>query len=347
MVGAHEVDQNALTFTPDYAAALRHFRAQPGYQPSPLHHVSGPAGITVMIKDETNRMGLGAFKALGGPYAIAGLLSDAWTADTGEAPLHGSASRAFASKHTFVTASAGNHGIGVAAGAKAAGAHARIYLAETVPEAFDARLTGHGAEVVRAGATYEASIAAAIEDTEKTGATLLADGTWPGYTEIPKRVMEGYTVIAEELRAHFETDGAWPSHVYVQAGVGGLAAAMAHMIRQSWTVQPDIIIVEPEAAPCLKASHAAGRPVAVSGPVSEMGRLDCKDPSIVAFETLERCDVRYITLSEDEGAQAAHELQRLGIATTPSGAAGFGGLAKDGQVSPDHHPLIIATERAG
>ena len=326
-------DTDNLDFDPDFAGALRHFQKQEAYEPSPLEEQSLPSGETVFIKNETNRMGLGSFKALGGPYAVARLL-DAHKA--GDTPI-------------FVTASAGNHGIGVAAGAKAFGAKARIYLSNTVPTGFDKRVTVHGAEVVRAGATYEDSLAAASADAERTGATLLADGTWPGYTETPKLVMEGYTVIAEELRHSFEQSGTWPSHVFLQAGVGGLAAAMAIMIRKNWAVQPELIIVEPEAAPCLQSSHKAGKPVAVEGPVSSMGRLDCKEPSIVAWHTLERCDVSYVTVSEQDAKKATDTLQNFGIASTPSGAAGLGALMtylRDHSNTADLRPLVIVTEGA-
>lgn len=326
-------DTDNLDFDPDFVGALRHFQKQEAYEPSPLEEQSLPSGETVFIKNETSRMGLGSFKALGGPYAVARLLYAHKADDT----------------PTFVTASAGNHGIGVAAGAKTFGAQARIYLSHTVPTSFDKRVTVHGAEVVRAGATYEDSLAAASADAERTGATLLADGTWPGYTETPKLVMEGYTVIAEELRHSFEQSGAWPSHVFLQAGVGGLAAAMAIMIRKNWAVQPELIIVEPEAAPCLQASHKAGKPLAVEGPVSSMGRLDCKEPSIVAWHTLERCDVSYVTVSEQDAKEATHTLQHIGIASTPSGAAGLGALMKylrDHTNMADMRPLVIVTEGA-
>ncbi|MCV0428511.1 MAG: pyridoxal-phosphate dependent enzyme [Roseibium sp.] len=340
-----------LTFDPDFTRAHQYFRGQVAYKPSPLREALHPGGSPLWLKDETSRMGLGAFKALGGPYAVARLIMEAWKSETGEditpSRLKDADLRAFASRQSFVCASAGNHGLGVAAGAKELGAKARIYLAKTVPAGFDDRLKERGAEVVRAGETYDDSVAEAIADAERTGATLLADGTWQGYTEIPKLVMEGYTVIAEELRAEFEASGVWPTHVYLQAGVGGLAAAMAHMIRKNWSIQPELIVVEPEAALCLKASHDAGRPVRAEGPDSNMGRLDCKEPSIVAWQTLERCNVRYANLSEEEGELAAEAVTGLGLATTPSGAAGYGALCKDvetGRLDADARSLVIVSE---
>ncbi len=340
-----------LSFEPDFARALQFFQAQDRYSASPLTEVEGPDGQHVLVKDETDRMGLGAFKALGAPYAVVRILEAAWRDETGKtlclAQLRDTDFCNFAATHTFVCASAGNHGLGVAAGARAMGATARIHLASTVPEGFGDRLRALGAEVVRSGDVYDDSVAAAIADAKTTGATLLADGTWSGYTEIPKLVMEGYCVIAEELRQHFQASDLWPTHVYLQAGVGGLAAAMAHMIRLNWAEQPELIIVEPDAASCLRASHLAGQPTRSDGPDSNMGRLDCKAPSIVAWDVLERCNVSYETLSEEEGKAAAEAVTALGIATTPSGAAGYGALCKrttQQARTKELRPLVIISE---
>jgi diaminopropionate ammonia-lyase len=105
--------------------------------------------------------------------------------------------------------------------------------------------------------------------------------------------------------------------------------------------------VEPTAAACLQASHEAGKPSRGEGLDSAMGRLDCKEPSIVAWDVLERCDVSYLSLSEEEGQSAANELSALGLATTPSGAAGYAGLMQ--QISRDSaarqmRPLVIVSE---
>lgn len=342
---------DTLSFTPNFDRALEFFRAQDAYEPSPLHEIPGQDGIVVLAKDETDRMGLGAFKALGAPYAVARLLDQHWQRQTGEslspARMDDADVRAFAAGFTFVCASAGNHGLGVASGARAHGAKARVHLARTVPEAFADRLRALGAEVVRSGDVYDDSVAAAIADADETGAVLLADGTWPGYTHIPKWVMEGYCVIAEELRREFVSSGRWPTHVYLQAGVGGLAAAMAHMIRLNWAEQPELIVVEPENAACLQASHRAGKPCRGDGPESNMGRLDCKEPSIVAWATLERCGVRYDTLSEEEGETAAADVSSLGMTTTPSGAAGYAALRKEDAsitTGAGFRPLIIISE---
>lgn len=325
----------------NHARAMRFHHGFDAYAPSPMTRV--PVGDTpVWLKDETQRMGLGAFKAIGGTYAVAQLLGIEFGFDE---PSAADLLASEAARPTFVCASAGNHGMAVAEGARIFGAGCRIHLSETVPEAFVGRLRAKGAEVVRSGRVYEESIAAAIEDAKASGAIHLADGSWPGYTEPPRLVMEGYTVMAEEMRTIFEADGAWPSHVYLQAGVGGMAAAVAYMIRENWAVQPQIIVVEPEAAPCLRDSKAAGEMVTVEGPVSIQGRLDCKAPSMLAFEILRRTANRFVTVSDAAAEAAAAMSADLGMASTPSGAAGLAALLADqAGDAPPKAPLVILSE---
>ncbi len=336
-------------FAPDVSRPLGLLAACPVYAPTPLVTRDLDDGTPLLIKDETQRMNLGSFKALGGVYAVARLIDDAWQADGGAPLTPGDytldAVRARARDLTFVCASAGNHGLSVAAGARVFGAKARIHLSAEVPESFAQRLRDIDADVVRSGATYEDSIAAAIADADAADAIHLADGSWPGYTDAPALVMEGYTVMAEELCELFAAQAApWPTHVYLQAGVGGLAAAMTAMIRRTWDVQPQIVIVEPDAAACLMRSADAGAPVRADGPVSNMGRLDCKEPSLLAVEVMQRSDVSYVTVSDDDAAAAAVWLTDRDLATTPSGAAGLAGLWADN--AAPRHPLIIVSEGA-
>ena len=297
-------------------------------------------------------MGLGSFKALGGVYAVAQLIAKAWKAEhkAGLTPKNmlDERVRDFARNITFVCASAGNHGIAVAAGARLFGAKARVHLSETVPTAFESRLKNIGSEMKRSGKTYEESMTAAIDDVASGGAVLLADSSWPGYTKAPSLIMEGYTVIAEELRRDFEKTDNWPTHVFLQAGVGGLAAGLAYMIRENWAVQPKIFIVEPDRAPCIKESVEAQRLVKVSGPISNMGRLDCKEPSLVALDVLNRTADGFILVSDQEAKKAVKVAEKFGLSTTPSGAAGLAGLLTS--VKPnlglDEHSrsLIIISE---
>lgn len=263
------------------------------------------------IKDESGRMGLGSFKALGAAYAIA---KDACATGT-EPPS--------AAGRTYVAASAGNHGLSVAAGAAVFGARAVIYLADTVPEAFAERLRAKGAEVVRVGATYEDSMEAALKAADDMDWTLLSDSSWEGYTDPPMAVMEGYLQLAREV---VEQIPAPPTHILLQAGVGGMAAAMAAHFRAAWGDAPQIIVVEPDAAPALIQSIRAGEIVTAPGPVSSMGRLDCKTPSMIALAGLSRDADTFVTITEEEAREGVALLAEHGFATTPSGGAGLAAL---------------------
>ena len=212
------------------AAAVAALLAQcPAAGATPLRAVMAlakQAGVgEVFIKDESARMGLGSFKALGAAYVIARAAQEPGV-DMGA--------------QVYIAASAGNHGLSVAAGAKAFGAKAVIVLAESVPESFAQRLRDKGADVVRAGAIYEEGMAEAMRLAEVNGWTLLSDSSWPGYTGLPYRVMEGYLQMAAEA---VEQMGEAPTHVFLQAGVGGLAAAVAAYVRKAWGEGPRIVVV--------------------------------------------------------------------------------------------------------
>jgi len=289
------------------------------------------AGVAkVWVKDERSRMGLGSFKALGAAYVIA--CDAACDAAKGR---------------TYVTASAGNHGLSVAAGAAAFGAHAVIFLADTVPEGFANRLRSIGAEVRRFGATYADSMAEAARMARIQGWTLLSDSSWPGYTDIPWRLMQGYLVLMDEVAAQIPAP---PSHIFLQAGVGGLAASCAAYARKIWGPAPQIVVVEPDAAPALYASVQAGSAQVTKGPVSAMGRLDCKEPSLIALRGLARDADVFMLVSEDEARTGADASRDAGLGSTPSGAAGIAGLLAGGAalgLGADAHVLCILSEEPG
>lgn len=315
----------------DVAAPQSLLNQCPAAAETPMLRIEG-LGASVWAKDERQRMGLGSFKALGAAYVIAHQ-----AAATGAEDL----TTAMAGQ-TFVSSSAGNHGLSIAAGARAFGAEAVIYLSETVPEGFAERLRDLGATVVRAGADYEASMTAAMAAAEEHGWTLLSDTSWPGYFDIPHRLMEGYLVMAEEaVRQMPEV----PTHIFLQAGVGGLAGACAAYFRKAWGDAPQIFVVEPEFAPALQASIRAGECVNAAGPVSDMGRLDCKEPSLIALNGLARDADGFITISEDEGFAVLPGLAGQGAETSTSGGAGLA-AAKQMDLGADARVLCIISEGA-
>lgn len=269
----------------------------PAHAATPLVQAMG-----LHIKDERGRMGLGSFKALGAAYVIA------HAAQQGDL-----------SDKTYVTASAGNHGMSVAAGAKVFGAKAVIYLSETVPSDFADRLREKGATVVIEGSDYEASMAGALKAAQENGWILLSDSSWAGYTELPHRLMEGYLAMAAEAVEQMQDA---PTHIFLQAGVGGLAGACAAYFRKTWGDAPRIVVVEPEFAPALHNSIEAGRFVSTQGPVSDMGRLDCKEASLIALRGLSRDADAFALISEDEASAALPKLKTHDLASSTSGAAG-------------------------
>lgn len=292
---------------------------------TPLERLEGFAGAgEVMVKDERWRMGLGSFKALGAAYVIA--------RDAEEGRAEG---------RTYVTASAGNHGLSVTAGAVAFGAKAVIYLSETVPQDFQDRLEMFEAQVVREGATYEESMAAAQKAAEENGWELLSDSSWPGYFDRPYRVMEGYLALADEVVRQMPEP---PTHVFLQAGVGGLAGACAAYFREKWGDAPRIIVVEPAAAPALAESVLAGRAVDTEGPVSNMGRLDCKTPSLIALKGLARDADAFALISEEEAEAVLQVLDGVGLETTPSGGAGLAALLAGEPLGAEARVLCILSE---
>ena len=320
----------------DAAAVLALLARCPKAAETPLLDAPGLAGAAgvarVHVKDERERMGLGSFKALGAAHVIA---------REAEAGL--------ARGRVYACASAGNHGLSVAAAAAVFGAKARIYLSEAVPRSFADRLLAEGAQVVRAGATYEESVAESLAAAESEGLELLSDTSWAGYVERPRAVMEGYLALMAEAAARMPRA---PSHIFLQAGVGGLAAAAAAHARSVWGNDPVIVVVEPEAAPALAASVAARRPVTSQGPRSIMGRLDCKDPSLIALKGLARDADHFSTITDDEARAGSATAAALGLESTPSGAAGIAALLSAGPLRAElgldaaSRVLTILSERA-
>jgi len=296
-----------------------------------LRTLASDLGIASLhAKDERQRMGLGSFKALGAAYALAK-----------DADAAGGDPATALSGRTYVCASAGNHGISLASGARLFGAAAVVYLSRTVPEGFAERLRSMGATILRVGGDYEETLTAAMEEAEKRGWHLLSDSSWQDYSDPPRDVMEGYLIMGAEAG---EQMAASPTHVFLQAGVGGLAAAGAAMARRCWGDAVRIVVVEPETAPALYNSIEAGYPVGVPVIESTMGQLNSKEPSHLALKYLAREADDFMLVSEREGEDAAARLTDAGMPTTPSGAGGLAGLCA--MAAPRIEAFIYVSEDA-
>ena len=294
----------------------------PAHQQTVLHdhaELAAAFGVDkIWIKDESTRMGLGSFKALGASYVLAHQAMQA-------CPDGGDITTALKGQ-SFLAASAGNHGLSLAAGARLFGASATIYLSQSVPESFAERLRNIGADVVRHGEVYEESMAKAQADAAAGKGQLVSDTSWPGYHDIPRRIMEGYLVMGIETTDALDANGDVPTHVFVQTGVGGLSAAMARWCRKHFGDAVIITSVEPEEARPMQLSLEAGGLTPAEGGVSIMGRLDCKDASELAFHALSSDLDFAMTISEAEAEETTALLKSHGLNSTPSGIAGVSAL---------------------
>lgn len=290
----------------------------PDYAAMPLHRLTGAAAGTgvgeVLYKDESGRFGLKSFKALGGAYAVYNLLADAVERQIGVRPtasdLMTGRYRDLTATFTVASATAGNHGRSVAWGARMFGCRAVIFIHRGVgPSRADA-IASFGARIVRVDGDYDHSVRTAAAEAGSNGWTIVSDTSYPGYTEIPRWVMCGYTVMMSEIVD--QCGGRPPTHIFVPAGVGGLAAAVAAFSALTFGAErPRLIVVEPEKADCLFQSALAGEPtVAKGGLGSVLLGLDCAEVSLIAWEVLDRLADAFLLLPDEAAISAMRELNR-------------------------------------
>jgi diaminopropionate ammonia-lyase len=301
--------------------AIRAARAEietwPGYAPTPLRPLPGLAGRlglgAVLYKDEGRRFGLGSFKALGGAYAVLRLLQrhlrDRHGVEAGAAELLAGRHRALAREVTVATATDGNHGRSVAWGAERFGARCVVYIHEGVSPAREEGIARYGAEVRRVPGGYDDSVRRCAADAAARGWRLVADTSADGGWEVPAMVMQGYGLLAEE--ALEQAAGRAPfTHVFVQAGVGGLAAAVAAVMWQRLGAgRPRIVVVEPERADCVFRTVAAGRPTPVPGEADTfMACLAAGEVSPAAWEILRTAADDVLALPDEAAGDAMRAL---------------------------------------
>lgn len=331
--------RDAALLGPQGADAVAEIMAlREGHAHTPLHTLAGLArglGIGALhMKDEGHRLGLGSFKALGGAYALMKLVQEEAARQLGRpvpaAELLSPAIRAVAAGMTFACATDGNHGRSVAQGAQLMGARAVIFVHSGVSDGRIAAIANYGAEIRRVQGNYDDSVAEAARVAECEGWTILSDTSWTGYEHIPGLVMQGYTMLVREA---LEQMGQAPTHVFLQAGVGGFAAGVAgHLAMLLGSRRPHITVVDPARAACLYESAKAGHAVkVVESEPTIMAMLECYEPSLIAFRVLERVADGFMTVEED----VAPEVMRLlanplpgdpPIVSGESGGAGLAGL---------------------
>jgi len=288
----------------------------------------------VFIKDEGLRLGQGSFKSLGGAYALMVLFRRLLESHLGQRvqvpQLLSSTAREFSPSVTVCCATDGNHGKSVAAGARLLGCRSVIFIHSGVSQS---RAEAIGAdEIVRVDGNYDLSVSEAERVSTERGWLLVSDTSWPGYEETPALVGQGYTILAEEaLRQAEEQRIGMPSHVFLQAGVGGFASSIAgYLTERLGKDQIKIIIVEPDRAACLFDSAKAGEIVTVTPTEPTiMAMLECYRPSLIAWRLLEKVSDGFMTVTEEQAKEAMRCLaDREGapLVAGESGAAGLAGL---------------------
>lgn len=319
-----------------YRRAREEITAWPGYAPTPLVSLPDVAQAArvaaVHYKDEGGRFGLGSFKALGGAYAVLRLLSTE-LAKRGLANAASSAEliegkyRKATQGITVTCATDGNHGRSVAWGAQRFGCRCVIFVHEHVSQGRRDAIAQYGAEIRVVPGTYDDAVRAAQRTAAQEGWFVISDTSYPGYTEVPRDVMQGYRLMAEEAAEALEQP---PTHVFVQGGVGGVAAAVSAQMRAHYGASaPRLIVVEPDRAACLLASAEAGQPTAVAGDLDTlMAGLACGEPSLLAWQELERAAFAFMAVPDAAAVDCMRLLARREpkVVAGESAVAGLAGL---------------------
>ena len=297
------------TGPPSPGEARAFHQSLPGYSPTPLVSVPGLAaelGIgRLLVKDESSRLGLPAFKVLGASWACRQVLQ-----------RHPGA--------TLVTATDGNHGRAVARMAAHFGVRAIVFVPVVMLPQTAARIAAEGAKVVWVDGDYNNAVrCAAAFAADQPGRALVQDTAWAGYEQVPAWIVQGYQTLLDELDTQL---GSAPDLVAVPVGVGSLAEAAVRHYRRPGAAHPSVLSVEPDTAACVLASLAAARPTTVATAATVMAGLNCGTISSSAWPVLSAgCDAA-VAVSDDEALRAVDDLGGLGVSSGPSGAAALAGV---------------------
>lgn len=357
--------QNAILSDAGFAAARDTIGHWPGYAPTPLvalPDLADRAGVVSLhYKDEGGRFGLGSFKALGGAYAVARLLQ----AELGKAlgrkvtmdEVTQVAHPDLAAKITVCCATDGNHGRSVAWGAQTFGCACVIFIHATVSEARKTAIESFGAEVRRCDGNYDDSVRAAQDTARHEGWFVVSDTSYPGYMEVPKDVMQGYEIMAAEA---FDALDHPPTHIFLQTGVGGMAAAVTAQAKRRWGhARPVIVLCDPDLSACFLESFRAGKPAVVEGDLDTlMAGLACGEVSALAWAVLEEHADAVMAVTDAAAVAAMKHLAfpkggDPAVVAGESAVAGLAGLlalAEDAEarsllhLGPDARVLLFGTE---
>ena len=348
-------------------------RSFPQYSRTPLARLNNLAehlGVgNIWVKDESYRFGLNAFKVLGGSYALGKYLAGRLNMDISELSFERLQSQEIRDRLgviTFVTATDGNHGRGIAWAANQLGHKSVVFMPKGSSEIRLENIRKEGAEASITELNYDDSVRLAEKFARENGGVLIQDSAWEGYMEIPSWIMEGYGTIMDEALEQIKENGdEKPTHVFLQAGVGSFAGGMLGCLLSEYKEEwPITIIVEPDTAACIYKSAQAkdGKPHAVTGFMPTiMAGLACGEPSLVSWGLLRDYSDMYISCADYFTAKGMRILGNpLGedpkVISGESGAVGLGiltmalqeeslkDMAEKMKLDKDSKILIISTE---
>ncbi|WP_261304425.1 diaminopropionate ammonia-lyase [Paenibacillus andongensis] len=370
-----EINKTRIAFLDkEVVEKVRHFhRSFPEYQVTPLHSLNGLSrklGVSkIWIKDESYRFGLNAFKVLGGSYAVGQYLAEKLNMDISELSfekLRSKEMKEILGDITFVTATDGNHGRGIAWAANQLGQKSVVFMPKGSSGIRLNHIRKEGAEASITDLNYDDAVRLANQYADEHNGVLIQDSAWEGYEKIPAWIMQGYCTLIDEAMEQMKASGQEsPTHVFLQAGVGSFAGSIqGYLLSQFGEDRPITIIVEPNEAACLfkSVSKNDGKPHAVTGNLSTiMAGLACGEPSTIAWEILRDYADMYIACPDHVSAKGMRMLGNP-IAGDPkvisgeSGAVGLGVLslileendfpeiAEKININKDSNILIISTE---
>ena len=316
-------------------------------QPTPIYDLPDAAqriGVgMISVKDESQRSSLGSFKALGAPIALVRFLMREHPEWEMAAVFTGRYRDALR-EQTVISATDGNHGRALAAAAQDCGCRCVIVLHAHVSEEREAAISAYGAEIVRIAGNYDESVLEATRLAQANGWQVISDTSYEGYEDVPRDVMQGYaTIAAEVIEATEAAQQAAYTHVFLQGGVGGLAAGVvAYWWEHYGAARPKFIVVEPEQADCLWQSAVHGQASMALGSVdSIMAGLACGATSPLAWRFLDSSVDAFMTVSDDEAITAMRQLATGSERDIPvlAGESGVAGLAALNQLAADKQQM--------
>jgi diaminopropionate ammonia-lyase len=334
----------AWTCSPVPRDVLEFHRELAGYAPTRLVDLPALAaelGVgRVLVKDESHRLGLPAFKSLGASWAIHRALLARPGSD---------AERANGSPATMVAATDGNHGRAVARFSRLLGHRSRIFVPDGVHPAAVQAIRDEGADVTAVPADYDEAVRTAARYAADTGGILLQDTAWDGYEEVPGWIVAGYSTLFRELDDQLAGIGiGQPDLVLVPTGVGSLLLAALTHYRAHPAGRPTAVVsVEPVQAACVQASIAAGHPVSVATSHTIMAGLNCGTVSSLAWPAIDSGLDAAVTVTDDQVTSAGRDLAALGVPVGPCGAAPLAATRTPGAtLAPQTTLVLVATEGA-